>query len=142
MISDKQKKALARSLSGVNTASDDDVTKSKSSKAALPDKVPTMFVLQIRVLDGTYVCSIVHDLVHTLGSAGHVTPTCSRQKDYVLEAEGDCRCMPSEVFEAALEDTSKRDADVTERGQRVRGVEMQRMGGRWYSITSHACTNK
>ena len=58
--------------------------------------------------------SIVHDLVHALGSAGHiVTLTRSRQKDYAVELEEeDRRYVPWEVFEAALEDAGERDADM------------------------------
>jgi len=118
----EQKKALARSLSGLRPASehDDDVVavESDSSEAAPaapdPDEVPTAFVLQMRVSSGTYVRSIVHDLAHALGSAGHVvTLTRSRQKDYALDPseEGDRRCVPWKVFEAALEDAGERDAD-------------------------------
>jgi len=77
-------------------------------------EVPTAFVLRMRVSGGTYVRSIVHDLAHALGSAGLVVSlTRSRQKDYVLEPgeEGDRRCVPWEVFEAALEDEGEKDAD-------------------------------
>ncbi|KAH9958304.1 pseudouridine synthase [Russula dissimulans] len=77
-------------------------------------EVPTAFVLQMRVSGGTYVRSIVHDLAHALGSAGLVVSlTRSRQKGYVLEPaeEGDRRCVPWEVFEAALEDEGEKDAD-------------------------------
>ena len=45
MFSDKQKKVLAWLLSSVNTTSDDNVAEGKSSEAALPDKVLTVFVL-------------------------------------------------------------------------------------------------
>jgi tRNA pseudouridine55 synthase len=105
----EQKKALARSLSIVRPASDDG-----DSSEANPDEVPTAFVLQMRVSGGTYVRSIVHDLALALRSAGHVvTLTRSRQKDYALEPseEGDRRCVPWKVFEAALEDAGERDAD-------------------------------
>ncbi|KAI9446138.1 pseudouridine synthase [Lactarius indigo] len=101
VFSAEQKKALALSLSSVGPA---------SPIAA----VPTAFVLRMRVSGGTYVRSIVHDLAHALGSAGHVvTLTRSRQKDYALEPseEGDRRCVPWEVFEAAMEDAGERDAD-------------------------------
>jgi len=108
----EQKKALARSLSGVKPESDD-ALEGDPSEAAVPEEVPTAFVLRMRVSGGTYVRSIVHDLAHALGSAGHVvTLTRSRQKDYALEPEeGDRRCVPWEVFEAALEDAGERDAD-------------------------------
>ena len=114
-FSDEQKRALEQSLSSVDPAAaaapvaDDDVNNDKAS-----DEIPTAFVLKMRVSGGTYVRSIVHDLAHVLGSAGHVvTLTRSRQKDYVLEPteEGDRRCVPWEVFEAALKDAGEKDAD-------------------------------
>jgi tRNA pseudouridine55 synthase len=122
VFSTEQKQALARSLSTVDrptvsTITDDNdgggVAESSES-AVTSDEVPAAFVLQMRVSGGTYVRSIVHDLAHALGSAGHVvTLTRSRQKDYVLEPmeEGDRRCVPWEVFEAALEDAGEKDAD-------------------------------
>jgi len=127
-FSAEQKKALAQSLSGVEPAATAPVTDSDgrddagadgegegvASGDADADEVPTAFVLQMRVSGGTYVRSIVHDLAHALGSAGHVVSlTRSRQKDYVLEPveEGDRRCVPWEVFEAALEDEGEKDAD-------------------------------
>ena len=45
IFSDKQKKVLAWLLSSVNTTSDDNVAEGKSSEAALPDEVLTVFVL-------------------------------------------------------------------------------------------------
>ncbi|KAF8274376.1 pseudouridine synthase [Lactarius quietus] len=93
----EQKKALARSLSGVKPESDD-ALEGDPSEAAVPEEVPTAFVLRMRVSGGTYVRSIVHDLAHALGSR-------DTQKDYALEPEeGDRRCVPWEVFEAADED--------------------------------------
>jgi len=116
VFSAEQKEALARSLSSVRPPSDDVVVAESDSEeaAASDDEVPTAFVLRMRVSGGTYVRSIVHDLAHALGSAGHVvTLTRSRQKDYALEPseEGDRRCVPWEVFEAAVEDAGERDAD-------------------------------
>ncbi|KAI0306313.1 pseudouridylate synthase 4 [Multifurca ochricompacta] len=116
-FSAEQKKALAQSLSSVNSTApiaDDDSDNAPDSEEAMPDEVPTAFVLQMRVSGGTYVRSIVHDLAHALNSAGHVvTLTRSRQKDYVLEPteEGDRRCVPWEVFEAAMEDAGDKDTD-------------------------------
>ncbi|KAI0263345.1 pseudouridylate synthase 4 [Gloeopeniophorella convolvens] len=111
-FSAEQKKALAQSLAGVSPDApvEDDVAEGEPT----PDEVPTAFVLSMRVSGGTYVRSIVHDLAHALGSAGHVvTLTRSRQKDYVLEPkeEGDRACVPWEVFETALKDEGERDAD-------------------------------
>jgi tRNA pseudouridine55 synthase len=120
-FSDAQKRALEQSLSSVDTAAADPVVDDDSEgvneadrEDKASDEVPTAFVLQMRVSGGTYVRSIVHDLAHALGSAGHVvTLTRSRQKDYVLEPteEGDRSCVPWEVFEAALKDAGEKDAD-------------------------------
>lgn len=114
VFSAEQKEALVRSLSSVRPASDDVAESDSEVAAPAPDEVPTAFVLRMRVSGGTYVRSIVHDLAHALGSAGHVvTLTRSRQKDYALEPslDGDHRCVPWEVFEAAMEDAGERDAD-------------------------------
>ncbi|KAH9071176.1 pseudouridine synthase [Lactarius deliciosus] len=113
VFSAEQKKALALSLSSVGPASPT-AGDSDSEAPAPDDEVPTAFVLRMRVSGGTYVRSIVHDLAHALGSAGHVvTLTRSRQKDYALEPseEGDRRCVPWEVFDAAVEDAGERDSD-------------------------------
>ncbi|KAK0503444.1 pseudouridine synthase [Armillaria luteobubalina] len=62
---------------------------------------PSAFVLKMKVSGGTYVRSIVHDLAHAVGSAGHVvTLTRSRQGKFVLdqEEEDDHVCMPFDVF--------------------------------------------
>ena len=127
VFSDEQKRALAQSLSGVDPAAaapvvDDAEGESvgvgaregSAASDGSESEGPTAFVLRMRVSGGTYVRSIVHDLAHALGSAGHVvTLTRSRQKDYVLEPteEGDRRCVPWEVFEAALKDVGEKDAD-------------------------------
>lgn len=127
-FSDEQKRALELSLSSVDSdpsaaaapIADDDAEGVNVNEAADGEDTasdgerPTAFVLKMRVSGGTYVRSIVHDLARALGSAGHVvTLTRSRQKDYVLEPteEGDRRCVPWEVFEAALKDAGEKDAD-------------------------------
>jgi len=114
-FSDEQKRALEQSLSSVDRSTAAPVEDNNSgSEGTAPDEVPTAFVLQMRVSGGTYVRSIVHDLAHALDSAGHVVSlTRSRQKDYVLEPteEGDRRCVPWEVFDAALKDAGEKDAD-------------------------------
>jgi tRNA pseudouridine55 synthase len=120
-FSNEQKRALEQSLSSVDPAAaapiaDDDAegVNEAGREDTASDEFPTAFVLKMRVSGGTYVRSIVHDLAHALGSAGHVvTLTRSRQKDYVLEPteEGDRRCVPWEVFEAALKDAGIKDAD-------------------------------
>ena len=120
---------LTRLLSGVNTASDDNVAEGKSSEAALPDEVPMVFVLCMHISGGTYVRSIVHDLAHALSSVGHVvTLTHSPEEE-------DRRYVPWEVFEAALEDAGERDADMTEgtKSER-RGDASHATGGRWETL--------
>ena len=85
------------------------------------DKVPTAFVLRMRVSGGTYVRSIVHDLAHALGSAGHVvTLTRSRQGRFALEpsSEDDRTCLPWEVFEQALKDEGEADSEGRKQWER------------------------
>lgn len=71
------------------------------------DETPTppIFMLKMRVSSGTYVRSIVHDLAHAVGSAGHVvTLTRTQQGEFSLgegDAPGDC--VPWEIFERAIE---------------------------------------
>ncbi|KAJ7063375.1 pseudouridylate synthase 4 [Mycena amicta] len=69
--------------------------------------VPPVFVLTMRVSSGTYVRSIVHDVAHALGSAGHVvTLSRTRQGRFALveTEEGDRRCLGWDVFEKAAEE--------------------------------------
>jgi len=73
---------------------------------------PSAFILNMKVSGGTYVRSIVHDLAHQIGSAGHVvTLTRTRQGRFVLDPlaveaveaeERDRACIPWQVFERAL----------------------------------------
>ena len=133
IFSDKQKKVLTRLLSGVNTASDDNVAEGKSSEAALPDEVPMVFVLCMRISGGTYVRSIVHDLAHALSSVGHVV-TLTRSPE-----EEDHRYVPWEVFGAALAaGRCWRKRCRCDRGDEER--EERRCDGREVgNIASHAC---
>ncbi|KAF7294867.1 Dihydrodipicolinate synthetase [Mycena indigotica] len=74
--------------------------------------IPPVFVLTMRVSSGTYVRSIVHDLAHALGSAGHVvTLSRTRQGRFALTEteEGDRRCLPWEVFEKAADEQAGED---------------------------------
>lgn len=100
-FSEAEKKAMQTALEGAN----EPVSLRDEPESDVDDKVPTAFVLKMRVSGGTYVRSIVHDLAHAIGSAGHVvTLTRSRQGRFVLEKpEGgeDRTCVPWEVFEAA-----------------------------------------
>ena len=94
---------------------DDTVSvKDEPEPDAPSEGVPTAFVLRMKVSGGTYVRSIVHDLAHALGSAGHVvTLTRARQGRFALEPseEGDRACVPWDVFEKALKDEGEADAD-------------------------------
>jgi len=78
------------------------------------ERVPTAFVLSMKVSGGTYVRSIVHDLGRVLGSAAHVvTLTRFRQGRYTLDP-GDAEdkpCVPWDVFGKALVDEGERDED-------------------------------
>ncbi|KAJ7446835.1 pseudouridylate synthase 4 [Mycena galericulata] len=109
-FSDEAKQAMETALRGAGeTAVLEDVAETPAA-----DEVPTAFVLQMRVSSGTYVRSIVHDLAHELGSAGHVvTLSRTRQGRFALEAteEGDRECVPWEVFEKATTDVGEVDED-------------------------------
>ena len=107
----EEQEAMEKALQGVDQSVSirDDAEACSSS-----DQNPTAFVLRMRVSGGTYVRSIVHDLSHALGSAGHVvTLTRSRQGRFALEsASEDARaCVPWEVFEKALKEEGEADAD-------------------------------
>ncbi|KAJ6572915.1 pseudouridylate synthase 4 [Mycena sp. CBHHK59/15] len=109
-FSDKEKKAMETALHGAG----EDVKLEDAGETPLPNEAPTAFVLQMRVSGGTYVRSIVHDLAHELGSAGHVVTLCrSRQGRFTLEAteNGDRACVPWDVFEKAAADLGDADED-------------------------------
>ncbi|TCD63624.1 hypothetical protein EIP91_005175 [Steccherinum ochraceum] len=112
-LTDDQKKAMEKALSSVaedSTIKDEPEAEQDSSSTP----VPTAFVLRMKVSGGTYVRSVVHDLAHVVGSAGHVvTLTRSRQGRYTLapEEEDDRGCVPWEVFTKAAENPGEPDAD-------------------------------
>ncbi|KAF7338231.1 Dihydrodipicolinate synthetase [Mycena venus] len=104
-FSEEEKQAMEKALQGAG-----ETAGVLEEKAEIPedDEAPTAFVLKMRVSSGTYVRSIVHDLAHELGSAGHVVTLCrTRQGRFALEAteEGDRECVPWEVLEKASADT-------------------------------------
>ncbi|KAF8077875.1 pseudouridylate synthase 4 [Lyophyllum atratum] len=110
-FSEEEKKAMETALKGV----EGDATVKDDLDPAATDSVPNAFVLKMKVSGGTYVRSIVHDLAHALGSAGHVvTLTRSRQGRFALEPteEADRGCVPWDVFQKASADPG----DVDEEG--------------------------
>ncbi|KJA27098.1 hypothetical protein HYPSUDRAFT_131694 [Hypholoma sublateritium FD-334 SS-4] len=109
-MSPEEKEALETALKGAQ----EDATIKDDPEAPTDDVKPTAFVLRMKVSGGTYVRSIVHDLAHTLGSAGHVTTLKrSRQGRFVLKAEeaGDSECIPWDTFEKALVDVGEKDEE-------------------------------
>ncbi|KAJ7449891.1 pseudouridine synthase [Mycena latifolia] len=109
-FSEAEKKAMETALKGAGEA----VVLDDAADVPAEDEVPLAFILQMRVSSGTYVRSIVHDLAHELGSAGHVVTLCrTRQGRFALEAseDGDHECVPWDVFEKAAVDVGEVDED-------------------------------
>ena len=109
-LSSDEKLALEKALKGVQG----DKHINDEPEMTSNNQAPTAFVLKMKVSGGTYVRSIVHDLAHSLGSAGHVvTLERSRQGRFVLDPveKGDQECIPWEVFENALSDVGECDED-------------------------------
>jgi len=109
-LSSEEKQALEKALRSVQG----DKYIKDEPEIESNNQVPTAFVLKMKVSGGTYVRSIVHDLSHSLGSAGHVvTLARSRQGRFVLDPieKDDQECVPWEVFENALSDVGECDED-------------------------------
>jgi tRNA pseudouridine55 synthase len=109
-LSDSEKKAMDIALQGASES----VSVTNDIEPIAEDQVPVAFVLKMKVSGGTYVRSIVHDLAHAVGSAGHVVSlTRSRQGRFVLNPteEGDRSCVPWEVFQRAIVDSGGTDND-------------------------------
>ncbi|KAF9562552.1 pseudouridylate synthase 4 [Agrocybe pediades] len=109
-LSTEEKESLKKALQGV----EENVSINDEPEESAETERPTAFVLNMTVSGGTYVRSIVHDLSHAVGSAGHVvTLTRSRQGRFVREPveEGDRKCIPWEVFEKAMADVGEVDED-------------------------------
>ncbi|KAK7019337.1 pseudouridylate synthase 4 [Favolaschia claudopus] len=105
-FTEEEKQAMEKALQGAVEAP---VVLDDTAEPPKDDEAPTAFVLKMRVSSGTYVRSIVHDLAHELGSAGHVvTLQRTRQGRFALEAteEGDRECVPWEVIKKATEETN------------------------------------
>ncbi|KAG5649266.1 hypothetical protein H0H81_005015 [Sphagnurus paluster] len=110
-FSQEEKMAMETALRGVGTK----VSLKDDVDPVSTVAVPTAFVLKMKVSGGTYVRSIVHDLAHALGSAGHVvTLSRSRQGRFALDPteSGDRGCVPWEVLHKASTDPG----DVDEEG--------------------------
>jgi len=109
-LSSEEKQALETALKSVREGT----SINDEPEMASNNQTPTAFVLKMKVSGGTYVRSIVHDLAHSLGSAGHVvTLKRTRQGRFVLDPveEDDQECVPWEFFEKALSDVGERDED-------------------------------
>jgi tRNA pseudouridine55 synthase len=105
-LTSDEKKAMEVALSGVEE------TPSITDQPEDVEAVPTAFTLSMKVSGGTYVRSIVHDLAHAVGSAGHVvTLTRTRQGRFALKPteDGDFGCINWDVFERAAKDPGDRD---------------------------------
>ncbi|KAL0946606.1 hypothetical protein HGRIS_012804 [Hohenbuehelia grisea] len=112
-FTEEQKAAMSKALESTGESGPlQDEPESDSSAAA---QSPSAFVLSMKVSGGTYVRSIVHDLAHELGSAGHVvTLSRARQGRFALEPnadDGDYGCLPWELFEQATKDVGEADED-------------------------------
>ena len=115
-LSDDEKKAMEKAIQGVDKNATIEDQPEETGPSSEGNEAPSAFVLSMKVSGGTYVRSIVHDLAHALGSAGHVvTLTRARQGRFVLE-EGDTgvddrRCIPWEVLEKAISGSSTETDD-------------------------------
>ncbi|KAH0583790.1 putative tRNA pseudouridine synthase 4 [Termitomyces sp. J132] len=110
VFSKEEKKAMEIALKGAES----DVPVNDDLDPAVIAQIPTAFILKMKVSGGTYVRSIVHDLAHSLGSAGHVvTLTRSRQGRFALEPreEGELDCVPWDIFQRASTEPGDIDED-------------------------------
>jgi tRNA pseudouridine55 synthase len=105
-LSGDEKKALGKALHKEEGKDEDSPEHSVEEVA---ETQATGFVLKMTVSGGTYVRSIVHDLAHAVGSAGHVvTLTRTRQGAFVLEGSSE---LKSEL-KSELESESESESDV------------------------------
>lgn len=116
-LSDEEKKAMESALKGV----DEKAEIKDDPEATTPDseEVPSAFVLKMTVSGGTYVRSIVHDLAHAVGSAGHVvTLGRTRQGRFAINPknDGDYACIPWETIENATRELENDSVKVDEDG--------------------------
>ncbi|KAI0780951.1 pseudouridylate synthase 4 [Trametes elegans] len=126
-FSKEEQEAMEKALQSV----DDGVSiTDEPDEEVSSENAPTAFVLRMKVSGGTYVRSIVHDLAHALGSAGHVvTLTRSRQGRFALEPtqDGDRACVPWEVFQSALADEGEADDDGHKEWEREVLAKLERV---------------
>jgi tRNA pseudouridine55 synthase len=116
-LSVTEKGKIEAALSAVATeptVADAPGAKLEATDPAEDEKSPTAFLMSMTVSGGTYVRSIVHDLAHAVGSAGHVvTLTRTRQGRFALQPKGEeMGCVSWDVFErAASNDANERDVE-------------------------------
>lgn len=121
-LSADEQRAVEVALSGIDSGIKVDEKTEKASDDVLDPpnaeegSTPNAFELAMTVSGGTYVRSLVHDLAHVVGSAGHVvTLTRARQGRFalepVVETTDDMGCVPWEVFERATNDPGEQDAE-------------------------------
>jgi len=107
-LAEEQREALKKALHSV-----DEAVPLENEPESATD-TPPAFVLSMTVSGGTYVRSIVHDLAHAVGSAGHVvTLTRSRQGQFSLDEgkDDELGCVPWSVIEKATENVGETDED-------------------------------
>lgn len=110
-FSEEEKQAMEKALQSLEKESPPIVDEVDETS---PEEPATAFVLSMKVSGGTYVRSLVHDISHAVGSAGHVvTLTRSRQGRFALEPseEGDQGCVSWDVVEKALKDPGEADEE-------------------------------
>lgn len=113
-FTDEEKQAMEKALENVEP--DASLKNEPEAAEEASEQAPTAFVLKMTVSGGTYVRSIVHDLAHAVGSAGHVvTLTRSRQGRFALTKEADDEksfdCLPWDLLERAAKDAGPKDEE-------------------------------
>jgi tRNA pseudouridine55 synthase len=117
IFSEAEKAAMNKALENVM---ENAMKKEDEEDVRADDGPPPAFVLSMKVSGGTYVRSIVHDLCHAVGSAGHVvTLTRSKQGRFALEpTDEECGCVPWAIFEEALRSVGEKDSEGWTRWER------------------------